>query len=73
MDFLTPYLGKSVDEWPYRQISGWESSLQNFCKDLYRTAVYLNPARRDYLQLYRTHHQTAPQDSFNLLYVQPAE
>lgn len=73
MDFLTPYLGKSVNEWPYRQISGWESSLQNFCKDLYRTAVYLNPARRDYLQLYRTHHQTAPQDSFNLLYVQPAE
>lgn len=73
VDFLTPYLGKSVEEWPYKQISGWENSQQNFCKDLYRTAVYLNPARRDYLQLYRTHHKTKPQDNFNLLYVQPAE
>ena len=41
MDFLASYVGKSLSEWPYQQISGWEGSVQNFCKDLYRTAVYL--------------------------------
>lgn len=55
MDFLASYVGKGLSEWPYQQISGWESSIQNFCKDLYRTAVYLNPARKDYLNLYYAH------------------
>lgn len=73
MDFLAPYLGKSLKEWPYLQISDWDNSLQNFCKDLYRTAAYLNPARKDYLQLYYAHRILQPQDSFNLLYVQATE
>lgn len=71
MDFLASYVGKSLSEWPYQQISGWEGSVQNFCKDLYRTAVYLNPARKDYLRLYRAHRILNPHDNFNLLYMQP--
>lgn len=73
MDFLARYAGKSIDEWPYRQISGWEESQQNFYKDLYRTAIYLNPARKDYLRLYHAHRVWNPQDCFNLLYVQASE
>ena len=73
MDFLTPYLGKSLNEWPYQQISGWENSQQHFCKDLYRTAVYLNPARKDYLRLYDAHRVLNLRDPFNLLYVQASE
>ncbi|MGK4027003.1 hypothetical protein [Bacteroides uniformis] len=70
MDFLASYVGKGLSEWPYQQISGWESSIQNFCKDLYRTAVYLNPARKDYLNLYYAHRILKPHDNFNLLYIQ---
>ena len=73
MDFLASYVGKSLSEWPYQQISGWEGSVQNFCKDLYRTAVYLNPARKDYLRLYRAHRILNPHDNFNLLYMQATE
>lgn len=25
MDFLASYVGKGLSEWPYQQISGWES------------------------------------------------
>ena len=63
----------AISEWPYQQISGWEGSVQNFCKDLYRTAVYLNPARKDYLRLYRAHRILNPHDNFNLLYMQATE
>ncbi len=35
MDFLASYVGKGLSEWPYQQISDWDSK-QNFCKDLYR-------------------------------------
>lgn len=73
MDFLTPYAGKSLYEWPYRQISGWEYALQSFYKELYRTAIYLNPGRKDYLRIYNTHRVWQPQDRFNLLYVQATE
>lgn len=41
MDFLASYLGKSLSEWPYRQISGWEETQQHFCEELYRTALYI--------------------------------
>lgn len=73
MDFLTPYVGKSLSEWPYQQISGWEDTQQNFCKDLYRTATYLASARKDYLRLYYAHRIQEPQDRFNLLYAQATE
>lgn len=69
MDFLTPYAGKEVHEWPYQQISGWENALQNFYKDLYRTATYLDPTRKNYLHIYYTHRIWNPEDRFNLLFV----
>lgn len=81
MDFLASYTGKPLAEWPYRQISGWDDSQQNFCKDLYRTAVYLNDEKemkpdtraQRYLNLYRTHCIRNPKDRFNLLYVRGSD
>lgn len=73
MDFLLPYAGKQRESWPYAQISGWEVSLQNFYKDLYRVAIYLNPARKDYLRTYKMFREWNPQDLFNLLYVNATE
>lgn len=82
LDFLLPYVGKSLDQWPYQQISGWEHSQQNLCKDLYRTAVYLaaksanaehREAGKRYMDSYRKHRVLNPGDSFNLLYVQATD
>ena len=50
MDFLVPYVGKQVEDWPYQQISEWDYKQQEFCKDLYRTGL-LNPARKDYMRI----------------------
>lgn len=73
IDFLIPYLGKTLSEWPYQQISGWEESQQKFCKDIYRVATYLDTSRKDYLKLYYSYRSFDPKDSFNLLYMQPTE
>ena len=70
MDFLTPYVGKEVSEWPYKQISEWDYKQQELCKDLYRTWL-LSPERTDYLRLYQAHRRFNPEDRFNLLYVRP--
>lgn len=72
MDFLVPYVGKDVKEWPYKQISEWEYKQQEFCKDLYR-AYLLNPARTDYLHLYTNNRNVDFSDRFNLLFVQANE
>lgn len=37
--FLTQYLGKPVEKWPYQQISDWDYKQNELAKDLYR----LNP------------------------------
>lgn len=72
VDFLTPYLGKQVEEWPYQQISEWDYKQQLFCKDLYR--IYrLRPERKEYLRLYRAHAVIDFTDRFNLLYAEPTE
>lgn len=54
VDFLTPYLGKNVEDWPYQQISGWENKQQDLCDDLYRITL-IDPSRQDYLELYNTY------------------
>lgn len=70
IDFLTPYVGKGQEAWPYQQISGWEGEVQSFCKDLYRIASCLNPAKKeDYLRLFRSHHVYHLKDRFNLLFL----
>ena len=67
VDFLTPYFGKEVSQWPYPQISEWEYKQNEFGKDLYR--IYLmNPSRADYLQLYRSYQRIDSRDRFNLIY-----
>ena len=70
IDFLTPYVEKGQEAWPYQQISGWEGEVQSFCKDLYRIASCLNPAKKeDYLRLFRSHHVYHLKDRFNLLFL----
>ncbi|MDE6046349.1 MAG: alginate lyase family protein, partial [Alistipes sp.] len=72
MDFLAAYVGKPVEEWPYRQISEWDYKQQLFCKDLYK-AYLLDPARKEYLRLYKAHRIVDFADRFNLLYVDATE
>lgn len=71
MDFLAKYVGKSREAWPYQELFGWDELQQKMCRDLYRTAVYLNPTRKDYLRLYNAHRVLDLRDRFHLLYVQP--
>lgn len=73
MDFLAQYAGKDVSAWPYRQIHGWDASLQLFYKDLYRVGTYIDPSRTDYLELYRSHRVLELTDRFHLLYAKPTE
>ena len=68
VDFLTPYLGKAVNEWPFRQISDWEGKQKEFICDLYRIYL-LNPSRTDYLKLFNTHKQVNANNRFNLIYL----
>ncbi|MBQ8500904.1 MAG: alginate lyase family protein [Bacteroides sp.] len=70
LDFIAPYVAKEQSEWPYQQISGWKGTQQNLCRDLYR-AWLLNPARKDYLRLYKENRIGSSRDRFNLLYVEP--
>ena len=72
MDFLLPYVGVSVDRWPYQQISEWDYKQNEFCKDLYRAWV-LNPLRTDYLDVAKSHLRMNWSDRFFLLYYEPDE
>ena len=67
IDFLIPYLGKDVSEWPYQQISGWESSHQALCEDLFRIVI-IDPSRKDYLEIYKKFRRQSPEDRQRLIY-----
>lgn len=67
IDFLTPYLGKDVSEWSYKQISEWDEKQQALCLDLYR-AYLLDNRRKDYLNLFRKHIKKDEKARFNLIY-----
>ena len=69
MDFLVQYVGDDAKEWKWQQISGWNSVEQKFYKDLYRTAVYLDTSRNDYLNLYDKYARNDWRDLFNILYM----
>lgn len=71
MDFMMPYVGKTVEEWPYQQIVEWDYKQQEICKDFYRTAVWVNPSRKDYLRVYEQNRRIDPADRFNLIFVKP--
>lgn len=68
-DFLMPYLGKPVEQWPYQQISKWQEEQQNLSLCLYRLWL-LNPKRKDYLSAYQ-HYARKDEGEFTLLYVNP--
>lgn len=67
VDFLTPYLGKDVSVWPYKQINGWEESLQFLCEQLYRMADIV-PSRQDYMKLYKQYGKQGLNNRKRLLY-----
>ncbi len=67
IDFLTPYLGKQVTDWPYQQISGWEGALQHLCNELLRIAS-IDPTRQDYLALYNRYNTLGAMDRNILIY-----
>lgn len=66
-EFLLPYLGKEVSEWPYRQLNSWDTKQQEFCEDLYRI-TFLDPSRKNFLELYKRYNQKGNDDRFRLLY-----
>ena len=69
-DFLSPYLGKKVEEWPYKQISDWDYKQNEFSKDLYRLYL-LDPQRSDYLTMSKKNLIRKFSDRFFLLYYTP--
>ena len=72
MDFLAPYMGKSVKLWPYQQISGWEEKQQEMACDFYR-AYTLDASRKDYLHIYQQVKYRDWSDLFVLLYETPTK
>ena len=74
LDFLVPYIAEDgAERWPYQQLEGFEEVSQKLCKDLYRTAVFLNPSRTDYLELAGSYMKIGLNDRFNLLYMVPED
>ena len=69
-DFLAAYLGKQVEEWPYKQICEWDYKQHLLAKDLYRLYL-LDTQRRDYLALAQQHIVKCFTDRFFLLYYRP--
>ncbi len=69
-DFLAQYLGKSVEAWPYQQISEWDDKQHELAKDLYRLYL-LDPQRTDYLRLAREYMVKRFSDRFFLLCYTP--
>lgn len=72
MDFLAPYMGKSVKLWPYQQISGWEEKQQEMACDFYR-AYTIDESRKDYLHIYQQVKYRDWSDLFVLLYETPTK
>lgn len=67
IDYLVPYMDKKVTDWPYQQISGWEGAIQHLCNELLRVAS-IDPARQDYLRLYKKHNTLGTTDRNILIY-----
>ncbi len=81
VDFLARYVGADMNEWPYAQISGWDSTCQNVCKSLYKSAILLSGSnisddsnrRNRYLKLYNSYRRLDYSDLFNLIYYEADE
>ncbi len=71
VDYLTSYLVRPADEWPYKQISDMEGARQSFCRQLYKTAKYLGDPDGKYMAAYMQERIDRPADRFRLVYEQP--
>lgn len=58
IDFLTPYLGRPVESWPFQQINEWEKQQQNLLWILYRADRYF--PERNYAELIKQHNTNKP-------------
>lgn len=68
LDFLTNYIGKKVEDWPYRQISDWEKNQIELLKDIYKVATILNPEKNEYIKLFNEYAFLIHDYLFCLLY-----
>lgn len=66
IEFLLPFIDKSVQDFPYQQISGWESVQQNFALLLYRTDNLNNTKK--YLKYYKNYLKQNVKNSNLLIY-----
>lgn len=71
IDRLASYLGRPAEDWPGKQISGWEEKQQAVARDLWRVGAMVDTTRRDYRKLYRKYRVFDPSDRFTLLYYTP--
>lgn len=67
VDFLVPYLGKTVTDWPYEQISSWDKAQQDLCYELFRISL-IDSTRTDYWRLYEKYSIQGVSDINRLLY-----
>jgi len=67
MDYLASFLGKGVESWPYKQISGWEAKQQSVCEDMVRILA-MDPAQTRYRTLVGKYARHDLSDRNRLLY-----
>ena len=71
MEWLSQYVGKDVADFPYKQIKGWDFKQQEFCKDIYIAATYLQNAtasRKSFMKTYRQNRKLVEPSLFDLIY-----
>lgn len=73
LDYLASFVGKPVEQWPGKQISGWDDKQQAVVNDLWRVYSFINPERTDYRDIYQKNRVFNPSDRFTLLYYTPDE
>ncbi|MCD2424790.1 alginate lyase family protein [Niabella pedocola] len=67
VDYLASFLGKGVERWPYKQISGWEAKQQSVCEDMVRILA-MDPAQTRYRTLIGKYARQDFSDRNRLLY-----
>lgn len=67
MDYLLQFLGKDVNIWPYKQISGWQAKQQDICLDLIKI-VNMDPMRKDYRKIFNKYIDKNNSAEWRLLY-----
>lgn len=72
IDFLVPYVGKEVHEWPYQQISNWEGSRQSVCDNLYKIYLF-DRTKTQYRDIALANSARKAGDIWFLLYLSPED